>query len=203
MEKEFFEKKIWKIGDSFVLTIPKNLMLKYKWDKGKRLMIRTNGKGILIYEEKDSLFFKDKNVIYTVGYEGMTIDEFIKFLKQNKIRQVIDVREVAFSRKNGFSKLIMKSMLNNAGIKYRHFPELGVPKVIRERLAEDRNYNKFFELYEKFLSQHSKKEVLDLIVDLSRGQRTVIMCYEADMAICHRNIIARNIKEKGFEVVSL
>lgn len=203
MKQEFFEKKIWKDGNSFVLTIPRDIMLKYKWEEGKKVMLRPNGDGVLIYEEKEPLFLKGKKIIYTIGYEGMTIDEFISVLKENDIKQVIDVRSIAFSRKNGFSKSIIKSILKNAGIKYRAFPQLGAPKAIRERLAKDRNYKKFFELYKKYINQESKKEDLELVIDLAKGQRTVIMCYEADMAICHRNILAKNIKEKGFEVISL
>lgn len=203
MEQEFFEKKIWKDGNSFVLTIPKDVMLKYRWKEGKKVILRPNGNGILVYEEKEPSFLKGKNIIYTIGYEGMTINEFIKTLKENKIKQIIDVRDIAFSRKNGFSKAILKSMLNNAGIKYRHFPQMGAPKAIRKKLSQDRNYKRFFELYEKYITQYSKKETLELIIDLAKGQRTAIMCYEADMAICHRNIIAKNIKDEGFEVISL
>lgn len=42
--------------------------------------------------------------LLTIGYEGRKIDEFIERLKEFNISRLIDVREIPFSRKPGFSK---------------------------------------------------------------------------------------------------
>ena len=39
--------------------------------------------------------------IFTIGYEGATMTEFIAALKKAGVRQVIDVRAVASSRRPG------------------------------------------------------------------------------------------------------
>ena len=41
---------------------------------------------------------------YTIGYEGMIIEAFIASLCAQRIAHLVDVREVALSRKKGFSK---------------------------------------------------------------------------------------------------
>ena len=42
--------------------------------------------------------------LYTLGYEGLDVAAFIACLKRAAVRQVVDVREIPFSRKPGFSK---------------------------------------------------------------------------------------------------
>ena len=58
--------------------------------------------------------------IYTIGYEGKSIDEFIEELKNQGVKNLIDVRIRAGSRKKGFSKTALSEYLNNAGITYNH-----------------------------------------------------------------------------------
>lgn len=42
--------------------------------------------------------------LFTVGYEGLEIDDFTKFLKRHRIQLVADLRKNPVSRKRGFSK---------------------------------------------------------------------------------------------------
>jgi uncharacterized protein (DUF488 family) len=42
--------------------------------------------------------------VFTIGYEGRDIDEFVICLKDFNITRLIDVRELPLSRKRGFSK---------------------------------------------------------------------------------------------------
>ena len=44
----------------------------------------------------------------------------------------LDVRQIAGSRRRGFSKTALREALAGAGIDYRHLPELGNPKPIRD-----------------------------------------------------------------------
>lgn len=70
--------------------------------------------------------------LYTVGYEGVDLDEFIATLKTFGIKQIIDVRDLPLSRKRGFSKNALASALAEAGVKYLHVKSLGDPKPGRE-----------------------------------------------------------------------
>ena len=70
--------------------------------------------------------------LYTIGYEGRDIDEFVSLLKDNRITRLIDVREIPFSRKKGFSKSRLNERLQNENIDYVHIKALGSPSEIRE-----------------------------------------------------------------------
>lgn len=142
-------------------------------------------------------------VVFTIGYEGKTPDEFIRILKQNGIEQLIDVRELALSRKNGFAKSSLRKMLKENNIVYKHFPDLGSPRDIRHRLWEEGNYAKFFEEYSIELSKPEAKESLKDLEGLAHVRNTVIMCFEKDYTKCHRSIIKKKLIEDGFKVIDL
>ena len=55
-----------------------------------------------------------------VGYEGLTISEYIQVLRDLQVSTLVDVRLNATSRKPGFSKTRLKGYLADAGIPYLH-----------------------------------------------------------------------------------
>jgi len=65
--------------------------------------------------------------LFTVGYEGVTIEVFIANLRANNVECVLDVRELPLSRKRGFSKTQLGQALNDADIRHIHLRELGTP----------------------------------------------------------------------------
>ncbi len=82
--------------------------------------------------------------LFTVGYEGKTVDELLDALKGAGIELLIDVRAVAASRRPGFSKTALAGALAEQGIDYLHLRPLGTPKAGREaarkgRIAEMRH----------------------------------------------------------------
>src|SRR5947209_8195011 len=65
--------------------------------------------------------------IFTIGYEGTTVAEFIAALRQAGVERVIDVRALPLSRRPGFSKSPLKAALEGEGIEYLHLKALGTP----------------------------------------------------------------------------
>ena len=65
--------------------------------------------------------------IFTIGYEGATVSEFIAALQQAGVTRVIDVRAIANSRRPGFSKTPLRNALAEADIDYVHLRALGTP----------------------------------------------------------------------------
>ena len=63
--------------------------------------------------------------IFTIGYEGTTMDAFLSTLREAGVEQVIDVRALPLSRRPGFSKNILAATLKNSGIDYIHLKALG------------------------------------------------------------------------------
>src|SRR4051794_20207544 len=65
--------------------------------------------------------------IFTIGYEGTTIGEFIAALEAAGVERVIDVRALPLSRRPGFSKSPLRAALEEMGIEYLHLKALGTP----------------------------------------------------------------------------
>ena len=138
--------------------------------------------------------------IVTLGYEGRKLDQFLKILKGNNVRRLIDVRNNPFSLKPGFSKNQLEKSLEANGVSYMHLPELGIESRRRKNLTKE-GLTLLFQSYERELD--AKKTVLDRIKDLARKEKVALMCYEADVADCHRGVIARRLRGEGMDVVDL
>ena len=104
-------------------------------------------------------FLPSKGLVYTIGYEGKNITQFIERLKLVGIEQLIDVREIALSRKNGFAKTALRKALDDNGIVYKHLPGLGSPSDIRHKLKEDWNYVAFFKAMQSPWNALSHKQL--------------------------------------------
>jgi len=144
-----------------------------------------------------------KTTVYTIGYEGRMPLEFVNLLKQTNIQQLVDVRELAFSRKNGFARTSLSKSLRENGIVYKHFPSLGSPREIRQELWSNGNYKSFFEQYSKALERPESQEYLTDLEGLAQVRKTAIMCVEKNPAVCHRSIIAKRLEKDGFKVINL
>src|SRR3569623_20801 len=135
--------------------------------------------------------------LFTIGYEGVTLDAFIRTLKKAKIDLLLDVRELPASRRKGFSKTALRTALAEAGIAYRHEKCSGTPKAVRHRLREDRDYDRFFRDFDRHLSRQSA--LLARLAAELKGN-VVLMCFERDPARCHRRRVAAVLAER-LEVV--
>jgi len=134
------------------------------------------------------------NQLFTIGYEGKNIAVFLDCLEENAVDCLIDVREIAFSRKKGFSKTALASALEDRGIHYVHLRELGSPTDLRNELKSGGDYGKFFEGMEKHLA--SQPEGIEQAYGHVVRARCCLMCYEKLAAMCHRRVVARKIKER-------
>jgi uncharacterized protein (DUF488 family) len=142
--------------------------------------------------------------LFTIGYEGMTIDSFIQHLLRWRIDTVADVRLNPISRKPSFSKRMLAQALATHKIQYFHFRELGTPKAIRDEVRDTGDYARFIISYKKFVvTKVSALEELNLLI---RSRRVVLMCLEKDPEKCHRSVLAsviRDINGDGLSVHAL
>lgn len=133
---------------------------------------------------------------FTVGYEGLEISEFLEKLESAGVKQVVDIRERAQSRKRGFSGKPLRTELAEEGISYRHIPELGSPTAIRTRYRATRNFDSFRRDYERYLK--TRETYLALLATLIAVQRTALLCFERDSAACHRSLVSHRLERRGF-----
>lgn len=131
--------------------------------------------------------------LFTIGYQGKPIDEFIKTLKDNNIDFLIDVRWRAGARRNKyFNKNLLKKTLDENNIKYSHRMNLGAAPSEREKLKRTGDYNLFFNNYKTGFCINSVNWLVD---KLCENKSLVIMCMEADHSICHRTPLSEIVKE--------
>ncbi|AXV70338.1 hypothetical protein CJO74_14205 [Ralstonia solanacearum] len=137
--------------------------------------------------------------IFTIGYEGLDIDTFVSLLAEHAIDTVVDVRELPLSRKPGFSKKALASVLNLSGLEYVHMVDLGCPKPVRDRYREDRNWKRYTQGFLKYLN--TQDVAIAALSDLVSTSNCALLCYEADFNFCHRSMVANAVREHcGAEV---
>lgn len=146
--------------------------------------------------------FPDENnirIVYTIGYEGRTLNEFIGRLKSHGIQKIIDVRERPLSRKAGFSKTALGLRLEEEGIKYTHLRALGAPVNIRHEFKEGVSEKVFFENYRKYILEEVPEELIVLKEQIS-SKRSALMCFELSYTECHRRMLADILQDLGYIV---
>jgi uncharacterized protein (DUF488 family) len=125
--------------------------------------------------------------LFTVGYEGRSIDVFLDEVAAHGINRVVDVRELPLSRRRGFSKTRLGEALAARGITYSHIRPLGNPKANRERYWSG-DIEGGAEVYRQHLHNGSYPTLLQLADELD-GEATCLMCLERDHDRCHRAVI--------------
>ncbi len=138
-------------------------------------------------------------VLFTIGYEGVSLEDYLNKLLRNNVKVLCDVRKNAFSMKYGFSKKQLQNACNGVGIKYCHFPQVGIDSHRRQSLKTQADYDSLFLHYEKetlWSTYDTQKEILGL---LTSERRIALTCFESDVCKCHRKSLAEAItKLRGF-----
>jgi len=126
--------------------------------------------------------------IFTIGYEGVDLGDFVATLQKAKVDVLLDVRELPISRRRGFSKTALREALQASGLDYRHERQLGSPKDLRHRLREDKDYPRFFRAFDRHLAKQTT--LLEQLTEELEGG-VALMCYERNYQLCHRSAVAQ------------
>ncbi|MGH2595191.1 MAG: DUF488 family protein [Actinomycetota bacterium] len=126
--------------------------------------------------------------LYTVGYQGRALPQFVKLLREHGITRLVDVRDHPASRKPGFSALPLFEALRKVGITYESDRALGNPEEIRE-LWKNGGLDEGKIRYRKLL-RNGRRTRVEALLALASIDRVCILCFEGDPDVCHRTIIA-------------
>jgi uncharacterized protein (DUF488 family) len=140
--------------------------------------------------------------IWTIGYERVGQPAFIAALEAARIKTLLDVREIANSRRAGFSKKALMAGLAEAGIGYVHMKALGTPKAGREA-ARRGDTATMRRVYEAKLGEPASEMAIAEAAELAGKSRVCLMCLEHDWRDCHRAIVAERLAALGIEAVHL
>jgi uncharacterized protein (DUF488 family) len=139
--------------------------------------------------------------IFTIGYEGTTVAEFLAALKAAGVERVIDVRALPLSRRPGFSKSPLRAALDEAGIEYVHLKALGTPADGRSAARAGR-YEDLERIYAGQLELPEAMAQAGEMLALAAERPSALLCLERDPAHCHRTLLLKAVASDA-EVVHL
>ena len=139
--------------------------------------------------------------IYTIGYEGATVGEFVDALRKAGVERVIDERALPLSRRPGFSKTPLRGALQEAGIEYVHLKALGTPADGRAAARANRHED-MARIYAGQLELPEAMAQSAQMLDLAEEKPSALLCFERDPAHCHRSLLL-DAAASGAEIVHL
>jgi uncharacterized protein (DUF488 family) len=139
--------------------------------------------------------------IFTIGYEGVSLEKYLNKLVQNNVKLLVDVRKNPLSMKYGFSKTLLSRFCESLGIKYKHIPAVGINSNQRQTLEKQEDYDLLFESYKETTlkeTSSSQKEIIDL---LNKYNRIALTCFESNICQCHRLPLAQSLQSMESDLV--
>jgi len=142
-----------------------------------------------------SISRNSKAALFTIGYEGISLESYLVRLLLNDVRVLVDVRNTPLSMKYGFSKNQLKRYCESLGINYVHIPELGIEPKDRRHLNTQADYDKLFQSYRQRNLTKTKDQQMQILELLMENQRVALTCFEANICQCHRKHLAEAIEK--------
>jgi uncharacterized protein (DUF488 family) len=142
---------------------------------------------------KETVVENNKTILYTIGYEGISLETYLNKLILNNVKMLCDVRKNSLSMKYGFSKSQLQKACENLSIKYLHIPDLGIDSDKRQSLNSQNDYDFLFKEYAKTTLVAKKTKVQQVLDILESNKRIALTCFEAHECQCHRGTLAKAI----------
>jgi uncharacterized protein (DUF488 family) len=138
-----------------------------------------------------------ETILFTIGYEGVSLEKYLNKLVTNDVKLLVDVRKNPLSMKFGFSKTLLKKYCESLGIEYIHIPEVGINSDQRQELNTQEDYDALFDVYKKTTLKETNTYQENIIELLVKYKRIALTCFEADICQCHRKPLAESIEKNS------
>ena len=145
-------------------------------------------------------------MLFTIGYEGLSLEKYVNKLILNDVHVLCDVRRNAYSQKYGFSKAQLSMACEGVGIHYIHIPGLGIESDKRRCLETQADYDNLFDEYEKTTLVDNFSYVLNIRSVIESDKRVALTCFEANPRQCHRLRVANalmSLDNKEYKLTNL
>lgn len=129
--------------------------------------------------------------LFTIGYQGRTLDGYLNILIREGVTLLCDVRHNPISRKYGFAQNTLRGICEKIGITYQNLPELGIPSSMRKGTVAD--YKAMFINYQLNILPKQDEALKQILTWLSEGNRVALTCFERLNSQCHRQYVATAI----------
>ncbi len=135
--------------------------------------------------------------LFTIGYEGIVLETYLRKLNSNGVRILCDVRRNPVSMKFGFSKNQLRNAVNALSIEYLHITELGIESNKRKNLKSAGDYSELFKEY-KLSTLPNQTSALELIERaINESGKVALTCFEASHEQRHRGCVSDAIQMRG------
>jgi uncharacterized protein (DUF488 family) len=137
--------------------------------------------------------------VHTIGHGTRTLDELLAMLADAEVRTLVDVRRFPGSRRNPqFNGESLAEALELAGIRYRHWVELG------GRLSNEPGEERFSCIrvgaFRSYAARMTTAYWQDALNRSLTAPSPCLMCAETLWTRCHRRLIAELLHARGHEV---
>ena len=144
------------------------------------------------------IYYRVGKTVFTIGYAGIKLPQFIDALKEQGITLLVDVRSVPKSQYfPDFNDARLKEQLSKHGIKYKNWKEeFGARQTNRDWFTCD------VLDFEKFAKSEPFKKGIE---GIKQGDEVIcLMCAEIDPIGCHRGILCgKELRTAGFDVAHI
>jgi uncharacterized protein (DUF488 family) len=143
-----------------------------------------------------------RSEILTVGHSTREPGELEELLLAHGVELVLDVRAHPGSRRMPhFAGAALERSLSEAGIGYRHVPELGGRRRPRADSPNGAWQNAQFQGYADHMATEEFERGLERATAAGSERRAALMCAEAAWWRCHRRLIADALTARGWPVL--
>jgi uncharacterized protein (DUF488 family) len=131
----------------------------------------------------------------TVGTSGKRPEDLIavRSLSTFRFTHLVDIRDNPNSVHTPYwNKASIAQFFEKEGVRYLHYPDLGVPAAIRKQLfSGEMSREEFFAWYDRNVLHMEK---VQQIADLVKDNYVVLLCTELGPTYCHRHRLALKLE---------
>jgi uncharacterized protein (DUF488 family) len=127
--------------------------------------------------------------VYTIGFTKKTARQFFQTLKQNNLKQLLDVRLNNSSQLAGFSKQedLIYFLHEICGANYLHDPLLAPTQTMLDDYKKKKGDWQLYE--EQFLDLMKHRQIEKHLEKTLFNTSTVLLCSEPTAEHCHRRLV--------------
>src|SRR5665213_659807 len=137
----------------------------------------------------------------TIGHSTLSIEAFLRALRDNAVELLVDVRRFPGSRRHPqFGQEALFASLREAGVATEWREGLGGRRKAAKDSINMGWRESSFRGYADYMQTEAFRAEIDWLVGVAAARRTVVMCAEAVPWRCHRSLIADAMIARGVAV---
>jgi uncharacterized protein (DUF488 family) len=137
----------------------------------------------------------------TIGHSTLTIEAFLRALRENGVELLVDVRRYPGSRRHPqFGQEALFASVREAGIAAEWREGLGGRRTALKDSVNMGWRESSFRGYADYMQTEAWAKEVDWLVAQAAARTTVVMCAEAVPWRCHRGLIADAVIARGVGV---